>query len=755
MKRTLLIWIGFAACVLVGFGVLAWFSREMLRLDREAGAARRVAVVEENIRLALWRMDSALASVHGLEAARPWQEYESFFPAEAAYAGDLAPLPGGTVMLPSPLLKYAPPFIRLHFQFAADGALRSPQAPPPPWRTAAISAGASPEKLDAAADRLARLSARLVRADFDALAPPNAALATAAPEEPKQKIEGSPVQSLVERISRRRAEQQSDVAERELAAAAPAAPAPALPEAAAESPRIEVQQQQVKSATEQLERDNLLYASNELNAEVAAYRRAQAAPAPPASRAATDAAAGATASSSAGALFSRRGTNQPEPAQQRADLADAASPRATNDAFADQAPPREEASDDSRAPQLFALSEARADAAKNAAPADDDELTRTPDATAGASASSSFEGPLQALWTGGELVLARRVSIDGRMSVQGAWLDWEEIQAWLLSRVSDLLPSARLEPVFSNRSANAQDAARRLAFLPVQLVPGAVPVGDGSAASPLRISLAAAWGSAVLGAGALALLLAGTLRLSERRGAFVSAVTHELRTPLTTFRMYTEMLAGGMVADPEKRRGYIDTLRQEAERLSHLVENVLSYARLERGRARSRVEHTTIAELLARSEARLRQRAEQARLEFRVALAPEIAALALQTDLTAVEQILFNLVDNAAKYGRRLATADAAGASGELTLALARAGNSRIALRVADQGPGLAPAMRKRLFRPFSKSANEAAHSQPGVGLGLALSRRLARDLGGELSLERTGADGTVFRLELPLHDAN
>ena len=72
--------------------------------------------------------------------------------------------------------------------------------------------------------------------------------------------------------------------------------------------------------------------------------------------------------------------------------------------------------------------------------------------------------------------------------------------------------------------------------------------------------------------------------LSERRGAFVSAVTHELRTPLTTLRMYTEMLADGMVPDEPRRRSYLQTLRAEADRLGHLVENVLAYSRLERNR---------------------------------------------------------------------------------------------------------------------------------------------------------------------------
>ena len=74
-----------------------------------------------------------------------------------------------------------------------------------------------------------------------------------------------------------------------------------------------------------------------------------------------------------------------------------------------------------------------------------------------------------------------------------------------------------------------------------------------------------------------------------------------------------------------------------------------------------------------------------------------------------------------------------------------------LVIRVQDRGPGLPPAARKRLFRPFSKSATEAAHSQPGVGLGLALSRRLARgELHGDLALESSGPAGTTFRLELP-----
>src|SRR4029450_11528739 len=116
--------------------------------------------------------------------------------------------------------------------------------------------------------------------------------------------------------------------------------------------------------------------------------------------------------------------------------------------------------------------------------------------------------------------------------------------------------------------------------------------------SPIRFALCLAWGCMMLAVAAVMMLLQGPLSLSQRRGAFVSAVTHELRTPLTTFKMYSEMLADGMVTEENKRQQYLATLCSEANRLSHLVENVLAYARLERGSARTRVERLALGELI-------------------------------------------------------------------------------------------------------------------------------------------------------------
>ena len=116
----------------------------------------------------------------------------------------------------------------------------------------------------------------------------------------------------------------------------------------------------------------------------------------------------------------------------------------------------------------------------------------------------------------------------------------------------------------------------------------------------------------------------------------------------------------------------------------------------------------------------------------------------VHVDVSVVEQILFNLVDNACKYAN--------GATEKVIHLEAFPENGRFALlRIRDHGEGVSVAAAKRLFQPFSKSATEAAHTAPGVGLGLALSRRLARTLRGDLRFSRSAAGGASFELFLPL----
>jgi len=354
-----------------------------------------------------------------------------------------------------------------------------------------------------------------------------------------------------------------------------------------------------------------------------------------------------------------------------------------------------------------------------------------------AARSTVSQGPLEALWAGPALLLARRVRVEEGTFLQGCWLDWDVIRRDLIETAADLAPQASLEPV---RAASGQPQARMLASLPVRLIPGPTIVESEPWWSPIRLSLSIAWACLALAALAVGLMLRAALALSERRGTFVSAVTHELRTPLTTFRLYTEMLDEGMVQGQDSQQTYYKTLRAEADRLGHLVENVLAFARLERGRATRAHEVVAPAELLDRLVPRLANRAREAGMELIVG--PVDITTSVCLDLSVVDQILSNLVDNAVKY--------AGGANDRrIHLDIAPAGRF-LMITVSDHGPGLPPSMIHRLFRPFSKSAHDAAQSAPGVGLGLALSRRLARALGGDLRIHANSPQGASFALAIP-----
>jgi C4-dicarboxylate-specific signal transduction histidine kinase len=128
-------------------------------------------------------------------------------------------------------------------------------------------------------------------------------------------------------------------------------------------------------------------------------------------------------------------------------------------------------------------------------------------------------------------------------------------------------------------------------------------------------------------------------------------------------------------------------------------------------------------------------------LSFQISDATQAAKLT--TNAMAVEQILFNLIDNSCKYARD--------AADPRILCDVRVAADRVLIQVSDFGPGLSAAARKALFQPFQKSSTQAAESAPGVGLGLALSHRLASDLRGSLRCYPNTPTGLCFKIQLPL----
>lgn len=333
-------------------------------------------------------------------------------------------------------------------------------------------------------------------------------------------------------------------------------------------------------------------------------------------------------------------------------------------------------------------------------------------------------GSLEPLWQGRDLVFVRRAG----SRLQGFLVDWPRLEGRLLGEIRDLFPDATLAP-----AAEDEVSDQRLFTLPVVLAaaaPGAPSIHDWTAT---HTALLVTWAVVLLAVAGFGFALKKSVDFGVRQRRFASLVTHELRSPLTTFRLYSDLLAQGLVKE-EKRALYHDTLRQESGRMARMVENVIAHARLEEGRAGLSPRQVTLAALLEEAAPALRRCAEGAGLPLSIGEAPPAT---LFTDPAAVGQVLFNLVENACKYGRS-AIEVAASVDG---------GVARIS--VLDHGEGVRGTA--RLFRPFERAGRDEADPVRGLGLGLALSRGLARDLGGDLAHEAPADGGARFVLSLPV----
>ncbi len=246
---------------------------------------------------------------------------------------------------------------------------------------------------------------------------------------------------------------------------------------------------------------------------------------------------------------------------------------------------------------------------------------------------------------------------------------------------------------------------------------------------------------AILAAGALLLRQA---RLSEAEAAlktsFVANVSHELKTPLTTIRLYAELLEQGRVRDPAKQADYLATIGRETQRLGRLVGNVLDFSRLEEGKKKYALSRCDLGAALRRLAEVHAPRLAEAGLALDVSV-DEVGVVWLHTDLEAVEQIVLNLFDNAAKY---------AAEGGEVTLVLAERREGGVAIMVMDRGPGVPGDQHQRIFEKFHRVDNRLTAEKSGAGLGLSIARQLARGLGGDLRCATRADGGAAFSLILP-----
>jgi signal transduction histidine kinase len=719
MQRTWPIWTGFAAVLLVVLGTMVWISalvfdldhshRETRRLEAEA---KRLAAWEENSRLALWRVDSMAAPLIARESARPYFVYRSFLPSDRPFENMYNPIEVSNGVEISPLTFSTASHVRFHFQFEPDGTLISPSPPETAssedldWLLQHLHPEEIREQLAITETNVANVGNNNSVASNLAI---NNSLYMNNYRTPEEVETHSKTRGQVEYQMRQNYGQQAAIAvmNNEFNSNEMAQQTADVFQQSPLFPQGEPSQAEGSDDEQQLERDTISLSPPSL---------------PPAS---VD-----------------REIDEHEETPQAGQVAQPTAQGRDRQVLQEYAVPSR---DDP--PWHNVVETDEPDAFEPESPIDEPIVL-----DAQRRIRTSVMVPV---WIGEELALVREVCIGDASYVQGCVLDWPSLQKTLRESIVDLLPSAGFEPIDADAEPLSGDEWHRLATLPVRLTydydtPSLEDIqwetsrGD----SPLRVSLAIAWACVLIAMATAAGLVIGVMTLGRRRSQFVTAVTHELRTPLTTFQMYSEMLAEGMVDDPESRQSYLETLRSEAGRLTHMVENVLAYARLNRGRNGPDARPILAGDMLAPSIESLGSRLEREGRHLVVEGWDETESLSVCASASVVDQILFNLIDNACKYGD-------GPDDDRIHLQLSSEG-STLKIAVQDHGPGL-PSNGKhlsgrKLWAPFSKSAEEAAaDKKPGIGLGLALSRRLAGTMKARLEYDEDYKDGARFVLELPL----
>jgi signal transduction histidine kinase len=228
------------------------------------------------------------------------------------------------------------------------------------------------------------------------------------------------------------------------------------------------------------------------------------------------------------------------------------------------------------------------------------------------------------------------------------------------------------------------------------------------------------------------------LTLAQQKTDFVSNVSHELKTPLTSIRMFSELLADGRAIEEEKRRHYLHIIASESERLTRLINNVLDFARSERGELKLTFSDVDLGAFVAGFIGEQRPRLEADGWKLQLEL-PDPAST-VRADRDALAQVMLNLISNAEKYA----------SSGREISVVVSSANGSATIRVRDRGPGVSRGAEAKIFDQFYRAHDSLSSGIQGSGLGLTLSRRIARAHGGELLYEPRPDGGSCFVFTLP-----
>ena len=218
------------------------------------------------------------------------------------------------------------------------------------------------------------------------------------------------------------------------------------------------------------------------------------------------------------------------------------------------------------------------------------------------------------------------------------------------------------------------------------------------------------------------------IRLARQKTDFVSNVSHELKTPLTSIRIFSELLAKN--PDPDRQKRYSEIIVNESSRLTRLINNVLDFARMDRGETKYEREVFDLNALVRETLTNFRPNFESDGVDS--------SPLPVHGNRDAVAQVLLNLLSNAEKYG-----------DGRIDVTTRRSETGLATVQVSDRGPGVPHGSEEKIFEQFYRAHNSLSSGIQGAGLGLTLARRIARANGGDVIYEPHPGGGSQFSIKL------
>jgi len=236
-------------------------------------------------------------------------------------------------------------------------------------------------------------------------------------------------------------------------------------------------------------------------------------------------------------------------------------------------------------------------------------------------------------------------------------------------------------------------------------------------------------------------LLETTRELGEanrRQADLVSGISHELKTPLTLIRLYGEtLLYGGDESSEEDRCGYYQIITRESERLTHLVDNVLDFSRIDRGVKQYSFHEGDMASVVEEATRVYAQHLRRSGFTVVVDIASDLPPI--RFDATSLSEVVLNLLDNSAKYcdGRKY-----------ISVSL-RLESFNAVLEIEDQGIGISASEREKIFEQFYRGPNST--DKGGYGLGLFLVKKIMEAHGGSIEVKSEAGKGSTFRLAFPV----